>query len=200
MTVDFVATCLPSTNTSAAPTTPLTISVAVWPAARLAVKSVRYHHGTLNLATLTGPLELVKPKHLRMLSEKKTLGQPPFCSSASISVPGAPASSGVTDSQPDVLKPGVEICCPVCVAVALVSTFQPPVPRVIGAAGLAAGVPAVIAARADAAVTSASAAPASASSRRGTCLRRAGSVIGSLLDDKGCFDGRRIRRTIRTAS
>src|SRR5436190_1007897 len=110
VTVDFVATCLPSTNTSAAPTTPLTMRLAVCPAARFAVKSVRYHHGTLNFATLTGPFELVNPKHLRMLSEKKTLAQPPFCSSASISVPGAPASSGVTDNHPAVLNPGVEIC------------------------------------------------------------------------------------------
>src|SRR6266496_884184 len=64
-----------------------------------------------------------------MLVEKKMFGHWPFCCSASSSVPGAPASSLVTDSQPLVLKPGVEICCPVCVAVALLSTFQPPEPR-----------------------------------------------------------------------
>src|SRR5256885_3741765 len=110
VTVDFDATCLPSTHTSAAPTTPLTVRLAVCPEPRLAVKSVRYHQGTLNRAMVTGPMVLVKPKHLRMLSEKNTLGQPPFCSSASISVPGPPASSGATDSHPAVLNPGVDIC------------------------------------------------------------------------------------------
>src|SRR6266699_955339 len=64
-----------------------------------------------------------------MLAEKKTFGQEPFCSSASTSVPGAPASSLATDSQPAVLNPGAEICWPGWVAVALVRTFQPPEPR-----------------------------------------------------------------------
>src|SRR5262249_47063396 len=56
-------------------------------------------------------------------------GQRPFCASASISVPGAPASSLVTGSQVDVLNPGVEICAPDCVAMALLCTVQPPAPR-----------------------------------------------------------------------
>src|SRR5215469_3618984 len=56
-------------------------------------------------------------------------GQRPFCERASISVPGAPASSLVTGIQVLVLKPGVEICAPVCVATALLCTSQPPVPR-----------------------------------------------------------------------
>ena len=80
-----------------------------------------------------------------MLFEKKTLfgllvlwftgwsavspGHWPFCARASISVPGAPASSLVTGSQVLVLKPGVEICAPVWVALALLCTVQPPVPR-----------------------------------------------------------------------
>src|SRR5579859_5847661 len=80
-----------------------------------------------------------------MLFEKKTLfgllvprltgwsavspGHWPFCARASISVLGAPASSFVTGSQVLVLKPGVEICAPVCVAMALLWTSQPPVPR-----------------------------------------------------------------------
>ena len=80
-----------------------------------------------------------------MLFEKKTLfgllvfwftgwsavspGHWPFCARASISVPGAPASSLVTGSQVEVLKPGVEICAPVWVALALLCTDQPPVPR-----------------------------------------------------------------------
>src|SRR6516164_9687914 len=80
-----------------------------------------------------------------MLFEKKTLcgllvfwftgcsavspGHWPFCARASISVPGAPASSLVTGSQVLVLKPGVEICAPVCVAMALLCTVQPLVPR-----------------------------------------------------------------------
>src|SRR5260370_10001032 len=64
-----------------------------------------------------------------MLLEKKMFGHWPFCCSASISVPGAPASSLVTESQPAAANPGVEICCPVCVAVALLSTFHPPAPR-----------------------------------------------------------------------
>src|SRR5215470_4897360 len=80
-----------------------------------------------------------------MLAEKKTLlgllllwltgcsavspGHLPFCARASISVPGAPASSLATGSQVLVLNPGVEICAPVCVATALLCTAQPPVPR-----------------------------------------------------------------------
>ncbi len=80
-----------------------------------------------------------------MLLEKKTLFAPlvfwltgcsavspghlPFCARASISVPGAPASSLVTGSQVLVLKPGVDICAPVCVATALLWTVQPFAPR-----------------------------------------------------------------------
>src|SRR5215831_6169655 len=56
-------------------------------------------------------------------------GQSPFCASASTSVPGAPASSLVTGIQLEVLKPGVEICAPVAVVLALLSTLQPPAPR-----------------------------------------------------------------------
>src|SRR5580700_5010074 len=56
-------------------------------------------------------------------------GHLPFCARASISVPGAPASSGVTGSQVRELNPGVEICAPVCVATALLCTSQPRVPR-----------------------------------------------------------------------
>jgi hypothetical protein len=80
-----------------------------------------------------------------MLFEKKTLfgplvfwftgwsavspGHRPFCARASISVPGAPASSLVTGSQVLVSNPGVEICAPVCVAIALLCTAQPADPR-----------------------------------------------------------------------
>src|SRR5690242_21456196 len=64
-----------------------------------------------------------------MLVEKNTFGQAPFCNSALISVPGAPAPSLATVSQPFVAKPGVEIWAPLWVAVALVSTFHPAVPR-----------------------------------------------------------------------
>src|ERR1051326_588317 len=74
--------------------------------------------------TLLGPLLLwltgcsaVSPGHL------------PFCARASISVPGAPASSLLTGSQVLVLKPGVEICAPVWVATALLCTSQPADPR-----------------------------------------------------------------------
>src|ERR1043166_3614936 len=56
-------------------------------------------------------------------------GHLPFCASASISVPGAPASSLLTGSQVLVLKPGVEICAPVWVATALLCTSQPADPR-----------------------------------------------------------------------
>src|SRR6516162_5154438 len=56
-------------------------------------------------------------------------GHWPFCARASISVPGAPASSLATGSQVLVLKPGVEICAPVCVATALLCTAQPLAPR-----------------------------------------------------------------------
>src|SRR5689334_9052094 len=80
-----------------------------------------------------------------MLSEKNTLwrlsllrftgcrprspGQRPFCSSASISVPGAPAESLATRSHDRASKDGAEICAPGCVAVALLATCQPPAPR-----------------------------------------------------------------------
>src|SRR5215467_810982 len=56
-------------------------------------------------------------------------GHLPFCSRASISVPGAPASSLLTGNQVLVLNPGVEICAPVCVATALLCTCQPDEPR-----------------------------------------------------------------------
>src|SRR5215467_594280 len=80
-----------------------------------------------------------------MLFEKKTLfgplvpwftgcsavspGHLPFCARASISVPGAPASSLLTGSQVLVLNPGVEICAPDWVATALLCTVQPLLPR-----------------------------------------------------------------------
>src|SRR6201984_2119149 len=82
-----------------------------------------------------------------MLFEKKTLfgllvpwltgcravspGHFPFCARASISVPGAPASSLLTGSHVLVLNPGVEICAPVWVATALLCTSQPPLPRLV---------------------------------------------------------------------
>src|SRR5215470_16393928 len=82
-----------------------------------------------------------------MLAEKKTLlvplvpwltgckaglpGHLPFWASASISVPGAPASSLATGSQVLVSNPGVEICAPVWVAMALLCTAQPPEPRLV---------------------------------------------------------------------
>ena len=56
-------------------------------------------------------------------------GHFPFCASASISVPGAPASSLLTGSQPLASKPGAEICAPDCVATALLCTCQPRAPR-----------------------------------------------------------------------
>jgi hypothetical protein len=64
-----------------------------------------------------------------MFVEKNTFGQDPFCSNALTSVPGAPASSVTTGSQPVVGNPGVDITDPDWVAVALVSTLQPLVPR-----------------------------------------------------------------------
>src|SRR5215469_9228481 len=56
-------------------------------------------------------------------------GHLPFWARASISVPGAPASSLLTGSQLLVLNPGVEICAPVWVATALLWTSQPDAPR-----------------------------------------------------------------------
>src|SRR5215469_1357461 len=56
-------------------------------------------------------------------------GHSPFCASASTSVPGAPASSLVTGIQLEVLNLGVEICAPVAAVLALLSTLQPPAPR-----------------------------------------------------------------------
>src|SRR5579859_3122017 len=80
-----------------------------------------------------------------MLAEKNTLcrlsllrftgcsdgspGQRPFCSSASISVPGAPALSLATGSQERASNDGAEICAPDWAAVALLATCQPPAPR-----------------------------------------------------------------------
>src|SRR6516164_141747 len=80
-----------------------------------------------------------------MLSEKKMLcglsvlsltgcrlgspGQRPFCARASISVPGAPAPSLATGSQDLALNPGLEICAPDWVALALLATRQPCAPR-----------------------------------------------------------------------
>src|SRR5215469_9641548 len=58
-------------------------------------------------------------------------GHWPFCASASISVPGAPASSLVTGSQVLVLNPGVDIWAPVWVATALLWTAQPLAPRLV---------------------------------------------------------------------
>src|SRR5690349_24390483 len=58
-------------------------------------------------------------------------GHLPFCARASISVPGAPASSLLTGSQVLVLNPGVEICAPVWVATALLCTSQPLAPRFV---------------------------------------------------------------------
>jgi hypothetical protein len=58
-------------------------------------------------------------------------GHRPFCARASISVPGAPASSLVTGSHVLVLNPGVEICAPVWVAAALLCTSQPALPRLV---------------------------------------------------------------------
>src|SRR5215470_17488818 len=80
-----------------------------------------------------------------MLSEKNTLwrpwslwftgcragspGQRPFCASASISVPGAPAPSLATGNQDLASNPGLEICAPDWVAFALLATRQPCAPR-----------------------------------------------------------------------
>src|SRR5262249_33587520 len=61
VTVEEVATPVPFTQTLDEPTTPLTISVATWPACTLGVKSVRHHHGTLNWLTVSGPILLMNP-------------------------------------------------------------------------------------------------------------------------------------------
>src|SRR5205814_5549127 len=62
-TVALVATSVPLTHTSALPTTPLRISFAFCPAGG-AEKSVRYHHGTENCATVSGPTFDMKPKQV----------------------------------------------------------------------------------------------------------------------------------------
>ncbi len=61
VTVAELATCVPFTQTFAEPTTPLTINEAVCPVARFGVKSVRHHHGTLNVFTVSGPILLMNP-------------------------------------------------------------------------------------------------------------------------------------------
>ena len=59
--MDEVATWVPFTQTLAEPTTPLTISVAAWPACRFGVKSARHHQGTLNCLTVSAPTLFMKP-------------------------------------------------------------------------------------------------------------------------------------------
>src|SRR4029077_12705772 len=109
-----------------------------------------------------------------MLSEKNTLcllsllrstgcrpgspGQRPFCSSASTSVPGAPASSFATRRHELASKDGAEICAPGCVAVALLATCQPPAPR---------------------SVTSLAPVPASAGKAFGAALRTAEATVAA---------------------
>src|ERR1700679_2360343 len=66
-----------------------------------------------------------------MFVPSKTSGQAPFWRSASISVPGAPASSGLTFNQWAVSKPGREIRAPTPVVRALLRTSQPPSPTVV---------------------------------------------------------------------
>src|SRR5579863_10306856 len=100
------------------------MSLAAWPLGG-AAKSVRYHQGTENWAIVSAPTLVIWPKQVFMFVEKNTFGQLPFCSRALISVPGAPPPSLATVSQPDVANPGLEMAAPPCVAVALVSTFQP---------------------------------------------------------------------------
>src|ERR1044072_8064569 len=66
-----------------------------------------------------------------MLSPTKTSGHSPFCSSAPISVPGAPASSGCTFSHSAVSNPGAETSAPGCDASPLLCTCQPARPSVV---------------------------------------------------------------------
>ena len=148
------------------------------------MKSVRNHHGTASCAAFTGPFEPV-PKQLFMLVAKNTLGHLPFCSRAAISVPGAPESSGATDSQPPVLKPGVEICWPLWVAVALLSTFQPPVPSLVRWWPDWASGPDRTAALAAAAVARAAAAAAAATKRPEIRRLRCRMIIYCLLGVPG---------------
>ncbi len=50
-----MATCVPFTQTSASPTTPLTVSVAYCPGRASGRNSVRNHHGTANRGTVSLP-------------------------------------------------------------------------------------------------------------------------------------------------
>src|SRR5215469_11538748 len=61
VTVAEVATSVPFTQTLAEPTTPLTMRVAVWPAVRLDVKSVRHYQGTSKVLTESGPILVMLP-------------------------------------------------------------------------------------------------------------------------------------------
>src|SRR3954447_4675872 len=63
-----VATSVPLTHASACPTTPLTTKSACRPAGG-AVNVVRYHHGTANRLTVSGPIFSWVPKHWRIRSE-----------------------------------------------------------------------------------------------------------------------------------
>jgi hypothetical protein len=56
VTVAGVASSCPLTQTAAAPTTPLTTSSAVRPAASRGRKSVRHHYGTANRGTVSAPI------------------------------------------------------------------------------------------------------------------------------------------------
>ncbi len=52
---------MPLTQTFADPTTPFTIRLATWPETRFGVKSVRHHHGTSNVLSVSEPILLMKP-------------------------------------------------------------------------------------------------------------------------------------------
>src|SRR5262245_25192950 len=75
---------------------------------------------------------LLGPPVLRFTGCRAVLpGHFPLGARAASAVPGAPASSLLTGSQPAVLKPGAEIWAPVWVATALLCTVQPLAPRLV---------------------------------------------------------------------
>ena len=76
MTVADVATWRPFTQTSAEPTTPLTISVAAWPGCRFGGEVGAPPPGHAELLHRVRADMLMYPKHSCMLFEKKTLFGP----------------------------------------------------------------------------------------------------------------------------
>ena len=93
------ATSWPLSHRSASPTTPLTTRLAC-AAGCAALNVVRNHHGHREARDRVGAERLHVAEAALQVGGEEDVGQRPFWTSASTSVPGAPPSSGATFSQP----------------------------------------------------------------------------------------------------